>query len=395
MSTTNMLNPNGIKVRLKRTIAILLVAILAISVLSACGSSSESDARIAMPASSKDFEGTDYQEVVSQLQSAGFTNVTTAILDDLITGWLTSDGEVESVDVDGTTTFNSGTKYAPDVAIVVTYHTFPIKENTDGGETPTPEATLPAEFEELDLDTINNTKGADADTQFVGKLYRVTGKVAWVAPPDEDVNALIAIETNVLARGMGGSYPLELNLWLTPEEFEAIGGSSCEGDVIEVFIELTSISRNAISTDESVNGYPIDLEFGYMEIGISHGTSVNTESQTQQAEDNGTTTQKTYPSGISSWDGDHTELKKLIKKNLNDEGSYKHIDTTWRYVESETTRDELNALISGIGWNAEFSVGDFLVITEFSAKNSFNATIKAKAYGIEYQDGSVLLLGIQ
>jgi len=127
---------------MKRTIAILLVAILAVNLLSACSSSGEPETRIKMPASSKDFEGTDYQEVVSQLRSAGFTNVTTAILDDLITGWLTSDGEVESVDVDGTTTFNSGTKYAPDVAIVVTYHTFPIKENTDGGETPTPEATL-------------------------------------------------------------------------------------------------------------------------------------------------------------------------------------------------------------------------------------------------------------
>jgi hypothetical protein len=100
-----------------------------------------------------------------------------------------------------------------------------------------------------------------------------------------------------------------------------------------------------------------------------------------------------YPEGISSWDGDHTTLKKLIKQNMNDEDSYEHIDTSWIYIESTTKQTEINTLLEGIGWSEKVSVGDFVIITEFSGKNAFNATVKTTAYGIEYKDGSVILLG--
>lgn len=59
------------------------------------GSSEESDniVKINMPASSSDFEGENYQEVISELQEAGFTSIETDVLDDLFTGWLTKYGE--------------------------------------------------------------------------------------------------------------------------------------------------------------------------------------------------------------------------------------------------------------------------------------------------------------
>lgn len=82
------------------------------------------DGKIRVNYSASDFEGSNYEEVVSQLEKQGFTNITTIPVDDLITGWVTKDGEVEKVEIDGYSTFSSSSRFLPDVEIVVTYHTF-------------------------------------------------------------------------------------------------------------------------------------------------------------------------------------------------------------------------------------------------------------------------------
>ena len=82
------------------------------------------DGKIRVNYSASDFEGSNYEEVVSQLEKQGFTNITTIPVDDLITGWVTKDGEVEKVEIDGYSTFSSSSRFLPDVEIVVTHHTF-------------------------------------------------------------------------------------------------------------------------------------------------------------------------------------------------------------------------------------------------------------------------------
>ena len=52
---------------------------------------------IALPASSKDYKNENYIDVVQDLENAGFTNIKFEIIYDLITGWLTSNGEIEEV----------------------------------------------------------------------------------------------------------------------------------------------------------------------------------------------------------------------------------------------------------------------------------------------------------
>ncbi|MDR1590815.1 MAG: GYF domain-containing protein [Puniceicoccales bacterium] len=107
-------------------IALMIATVVGVSFLYI---QQQANAKI-MPHSAKELEGKNYQDVITRLKTAGFTNVKTEIVDDLVIGWLTKDGEVESVSVNGKTNFNSGSKFPIDAKIVVTYHTFPAKYNT-------------------------------------------------------------------------------------------------------------------------------------------------------------------------------------------------------------------------------------------------------------------------
>jgi hypothetical protein len=74
-----------------------------------------------MPASASDFKFDNYKDVETALRNAGFTNVKTAILYDIVWGW-TSEGEVESVSINGKTDFTKGNVFKKDAEIVITYH---------------------------------------------------------------------------------------------------------------------------------------------------------------------------------------------------------------------------------------------------------------------------------
>lgn len=69
----------------------------------------------------EDYVGGNYEVVVDQLETLGFTNITTVDLDDSgITFWKID--KVESVSIGGDTSFYSGDYFEPDIAIIVKYH---------------------------------------------------------------------------------------------------------------------------------------------------------------------------------------------------------------------------------------------------------------------------------
>ncbi len=123
-------------------------------------------------------------------------------------------------------------------------------------------ASAKLKVEPLDLQAINKTNTAKSYSKFVGKYFKIAGVVGEAMPPSEGMNALIILHPDIMARGMGSTLPLDINIWLTPYEFEKIGGLSSVGKQIELIEILTSISRNAVSKDTKVKGYPIQLEFG-------------------------------------------------------------------------------------------------------------------------------------
>ena len=71
--------------------------------------------------SNDDYEDENYEVVVEQLETLGFTNITTVDLDDSgITFWKAD--KVDSVSIGGDTDFYSGDYFEPDVTIIVKYH---------------------------------------------------------------------------------------------------------------------------------------------------------------------------------------------------------------------------------------------------------------------------------
>lgn len=75
---------------------------------------------------------------------------------------------------------------------------------------------------------------------------------------------------------------------------------------------------------------------------------------------------------FSAWDGSHRELERTIKKSLNDEDSYKHIETKYRLV------------LKGEG--APY----VQLFTSISAKNGFGAMIKKTVGAKATLDGSIV-----
>ena len=159
----------------KRIIIVLSVLVLAISLVG-CGSK-EDDGKINLPISSNDLKDANYQDVVAKFENAGFTNVKTEVIADLVLGWFTKDGEVEEVSVDGYTSFSTNSRYPADIEIVVSYHTFPADEEEEAAESATPESTVEAEptekaqsTEETQTSTVEEIITVDNNEEFAAVL---------------------------------------------------------------------------------------------------------------------------------------------------------------------------------------------------------------------------------
>lgn len=117
-------------------IVALFVVIGIICGITSCGTFSKtaSNGRIAIPESSSGFEGENYKDVVTRLESEGFTNIKTEGLGDLITGFFHKDGDVKTVSVDGSTSYSSNQKFRPDAKIVIRYHSYPTSSSSSTDE---------------------------------------------------------------------------------------------------------------------------------------------------------------------------------------------------------------------------------------------------------------------
>lgn len=116
----------------KKTYLLILILLLVLNLISYSWNSSRNsnDAPIekvqtndvAIPGSASHYKYKNYTDVENELKEAGFTNISHSIVYDVIVGLFTSEGEVESVVIDGQEDFSEGDIFAKDAEIVITYH---------------------------------------------------------------------------------------------------------------------------------------------------------------------------------------------------------------------------------------------------------------------------------
>lgn len=130
------------------------------------------EGEVAVPASASDFKYENYEDVQKDLQDAGFTNITTEILYDIVWGW-TEEGEVDSVSIDGKTSYDKGEVFSKDAPIVITYH---MKEEDDPNKpvetepTEAPTTTPTTTLEETEKPTEPAEPESEYELAFVRRL---------------------------------------------------------------------------------------------------------------------------------------------------------------------------------------------------------------------------------
>ena len=81
-------------------------------------------ASIQVPISAKKAKKRYYQEVESLFREAGFINIRLEPEYDLITGWITKEGAIEAITINGDRSFRETALYRPDAEIIINYHAF-------------------------------------------------------------------------------------------------------------------------------------------------------------------------------------------------------------------------------------------------------------------------------
>ncbi len=397
---------------MKKMITSLLALVLVLS-LAACGSGNNTDNRINVPKSSTDLKGEDYKDVMTLLQVSGFTNIKTEVLDDLITGWLTKDGEVEKVSINGDTDFSTKSKYSYDAKIVITYHTFPSKETEDIPETTKVPETMEANGDSYDrnvsgFDTKTNQtitwNGIDFSIPSYFDVLDEGSTETWMTyyPEEEDYYASIMFQIqefsgtqedfnsqikSIIESTMGGDYFANMKVQKS-EEISIAGlpgwtitfsGSNTEGDGVITtgsYSFAYNINSGKIvmitcaydSNDQSQYDYLGDYK-KVLETAKLLDEPLSPEEQEKKDY------QEWVGSLFSVWDGSNKDLKDLVKENMNDPDSFKHVET--KYIDE------------GVGKGVTLYM-------KFRGKNAFGGVITSTAIAfVDYKENTITLKSIE
>lgn len=119
---------------MKKMISVLLVCIMVMALVGCGGNSNKHEGEAKMPSGSSVQKGRDYNKVLDDFKSKGFNNIKTEKLEDLITGFITKDGEVEEVSVGGDVDYSADEWISADAEVIIKYHTFKEKDTESAAE---------------------------------------------------------------------------------------------------------------------------------------------------------------------------------------------------------------------------------------------------------------------
>lgn len=109
-----------------KTLWILLAIVVALGLIIPISNqkSHESKGDLRIPFSSEEAKQYTYKELNTKLIDAGFTDIEIKKVDDLVIGWTITDGEIESVTINGMDTFDKSDWVPVDARAIIVYHTY-------------------------------------------------------------------------------------------------------------------------------------------------------------------------------------------------------------------------------------------------------------------------------
>lgn len=201
---------------------IVLSAVLWVTACSSAQTEESPTNEVRMPAASEDLEGEAYGDVVAILEEAGFTDIETVALGDLITGWLNKPDTVDEVEIDGVVSFDKGERFEPDVRIVINYHSFPERDEENdavpGDETTTgstPESDAP----------MTPTLTVDNSPELAALLTGTDFGPSVAAFAEKYDGQLIEFNGAIFAMNNHGSYKTRYDILILSGDYNPVSGS--------------------------------------------------------------------------------------------------------------------------------------------------------------------------
>lgn len=143
----------------------LIAFILCLTLVCSFSGCSDHSGEAKTPSASSVLSGSNYNDVVTIFKDKGFTNIELETIDDLITGWLTKEGEVEEVSVGGDVDYSPDKWVPADTQVVIRYHVFPSEPTEEATDAPT-EALLETESQDTTVET-ESVVATEGDTTVV------------------------------------------------------------------------------------------------------------------------------------------------------------------------------------------------------------------------------------
>lgn len=125
--------------------ALLLLGIAVICMVMSNLNKDSHEGQIHAPLSSTDAYELNYEDVVKQFEAAGFTNIDTMKMEDLVVGLLSSDGGVDKITIDGEEEYSTTSWYDPSSKVLVYYHTYPPESSPEDNDVVKDEDEQPQE----------------------------------------------------------------------------------------------------------------------------------------------------------------------------------------------------------------------------------------------------------
>lgn len=152
-----------------------------------------------VPADVDDYIGTYYETVVAAFQKAGFTDVETAVVNDLTSTSAMDDGAVGRIQINDTDSFSAGDEFPSDTKILITYHIIK-KLNAPVPSSSIQEKTgeeLRAAFVEAGFTNVSFEEVYDLDPDTLTREYKndvsINGKTSFTKTEDIPFDADVSI----------------------------------------------------------------------------------------------------------------------------------------------------------------------------------------------------------